>query len=182
MRIPDSVRAGLRSKLWALADQIDWSRLSWHEKAKQYEVWTRDPDVGGLLSNYMDQRQIRVYIKDTIIKGYIRSRLEDPLPVMRVLGLIENDAEDAEILMAAEDYERPHGRRLADGKVIVWSKAKDWKAVLMVTHERAFMVKGAVPYAAVLFAAGGRFSEERFRRMVQDAATRLGIERVVWLA
>lgn len=180
MRIPASVRGGLREALWALADQLDWARLTWHEKAAQYEAWTRDPDVGGLLANYMDQRQIRVYIKDTIMKGYVRSRLADPQPVMRALGLsATRDAGPS--LDTVEEYERPHGRRLGDGRVIVWSKAKDWKAVLMVAHERAYVAEEARPYAAVLFSAGGQFAEVSFRLMVQDAADKLGIERLVWL-
>jgi len=74
VRIPDEIRRGLREKLWALADTLDWAKLDWYEKSSQYETWTRDPQVGGLLSNYMDQRRIRVYIKDTIMKGYVRSR------------------------------------------------------------------------------------------------------------
>jgi len=177
MRIPESVRGGLRMRLWTLADDLDWSRLNWKEKATQYEAWTRDPAVGGLLANYMDQRQIRVYIKDTIMKGYVRSRLANPGPVYRSLGLIEGD----EYPSTSEEYERPHGRRLADGKVIVWSKAKDWKAVLMVCHERAYVAKEATPYGAVFFGAGGQFAETSFREMVVDAAEKLGIERVLWL-
>lgn len=179
MRIPESVRGGLRKKLWKIADDLDWSRQDWKEKATQYEAWVRSPEVGGLLSNYMDQRQVRVYIKDTIMKGYVRSRLADPKPVLRVLGLLQ-DGEDPP--REAEEYERPHGRRFADGRVIVWSKAKDWKTVLMVTHERAHIADGATPYAAVLFSAAGQFAEVAFREMVEDAATKLDIERVVWLA
>lgn len=180
MRIPEEVRGGLRKTLWTLADQLDWSRLSWHEKATQYEAWTRDPAVGGMLSNYMDHRKVRVYIKDTIMKGYVRSRLADPVPVMRVLGLIGDD-DRLELPEVAEDYERPHGRRLTDGRVFVWSKAKDWKAVLMVTHERAHYAKDATPFGAVLFSAAGQFAEDPFRKMVEDAATKLAIEKVVWL-
>ena len=177
MRIPDTIRRGLREKLWALADELDWSRLSWHEKSAQYEIWTRDPEVGQLLSNYMDQRQIRVYIKDTIMKGYVRSRLADRAPVLRSLGIAASDGGSRVV----EVWERPHGFRLADGKIVVWSKAKDWKAVLMVTHERAFFSEGGEPYASVLFSSVAQFSETPFRQMVEDAGKKLGIQRIVWL-
>jgi hypothetical protein len=181
MRIPESVRGGLRKRLWAIADRLDWSRLSWLDKTKMYKTWTKDPAVGGLLSNYMDERQIRVYIKDTIMKGYVRARLEDPRPVMRSLGLLAENGQPEE-LGVAEHFERPHGFRLVDGRIVVWSSAKDWKIVLMVTHERAFSSVDYSPYAAVLFSATGQFSEESFRKMVQDGATKLGIERLIWLA
>ena len=178
MRIPEQVRSGLRERLWAVADELDWSRLSWHEKSARYEAWTRDPKVGGLLSNYMDQRRIRLYIKDTVMKGYVRSRLADPKPVLLLLNII---GEGQDLPSFAEVYERPHGRRLVDGRVVVWSKAKDWKTALMVTHERAYTARGGSPYATVLFSAAGQFAETSFRSMAENAAAKLEIERVVWL-
>jgi len=175
VRIPNEIRRGLREKLWALADTLDWAKLDWYEKSAQYETWTRDPHVGGLLSNYMDQRRIRVYIKDTIMKGYIRSRQACPETPMKVLG-IDGDVD------VVERHERPHGRRLGDGRVVVWGSAEEWKLVVTAVHERSYGLAGARPYAAVLMAASmGKFHQPQVRAMVQDAANKLGIERLVWL-
>ena len=174
MRIPDEIRQGLRTRLWTLADELDWPRLNWYEKAAHYEAWTKAPEVGGVLSNYMDQRRIRVYIKDTIMKGYIRSRQANPATPFRVLKLAEN-------VEIAEAHERPHGRRLKDGRVVVWGNAGDWKLVLTAVHERFYGIAGARPYAAVLMAAGGKYHQPKVRNMVQDAAKKLGIERLLWL-
>ncbi len=175
MRIPDEIRHGLRHRLWTLADKLGWAKLDWYEKSAQYENWTRDAEVGGLLSHYLDQRRIRVYIKDTIMKGYVRSRQASPATPLRVLG-INGDAK------VIESHERPHGRRLADGRVIVWGSAEEWKLVLMAVHERSFGTKAARPYAAVLMSAStGKFHQPQVRSMVQDAADKLGIERLVWL-
>lgn len=179
MRVPDDVRVGMRRKLWAVAEAVDWARLSWVEKSAHYEAWSRDPEVGGQLGHYMDQRQVRVYIKDTVMKGYGRSTLADPSGAMRVLGLLATGTVPAPTVV--QEYQRPHGRRLSDGRVIAWGKAKDWKAILMSIHERAFEAKDGRPYGAVLSAAVGRFTEDDTRRLVTDAATRLGIERLVWL-
>ena len=180
MRIPEEVRLGLRRKLWGVADGLDWGRLSLAEKTGYYESWTRDPEVGGELGHYMDQRRIRVYIKDTIMKGYRRSRLAAPDDAMRMLGF--EALGTTSTIDTVQDYERPHGRRLSDGRVIVWGEAKDWKAILMSLHERAFEAKNATPYAAVLLMAAGKFGEDRTRELVQDAATKLGVERLVWRA
>ncbi len=179
MRIPEDVRFGMRQKLWAVADKVDWVRLTWVEKSAHYEAWTRDPEVGGKLGHYMGQSQVRVYIKDTVMKGYGMSRLADSSKVMRVLGLLSSTAEQSVTVVA--DYERPHGRLLSDGRVIAWGKASDWKAILMSLHERAFEAKNARPYGAVLSSAVGRFTEDDTRRLVADAAKRLGIEKLVWL-
>lgn len=175
MRIPENIRVGLRQKLWALADELHWSRLHWYEKANHYETWTLDPEVGGLLANYMDQRRIRVYIKDTIMKGYVRSRQADLETPFKALGI---DADTG----SSATYERPHGRRFADGRVIAWGNAEDWKLVLTAVHERSYDAPGASTYAAVLMASNGKYSQPAVREMVQDAADKLGIERLVWLA
>lgn len=174
MRVPSDVRTTLRKLLWARGDEIGWAKLSWVEKTNWYDIWGRDPSVGGVLSDYLDQREVRVYIKDTLMKAYVRSKLSDPEVVLRALGL-------SEVTEGMRTYERPHGRLFADGRMIAWGKASDWKSVLMALFERSYTTSGASSYGVVLRSALGRFSEDKVRRMVEDAAGRLGIERVVWL-
>ena len=135
-------------------------------------MWTETSDLGGRLGQYMDPRQVRVYIKDTLLKPYAREISASPMRAFRVLGV----AEDAE---AVTTYIKPHGRLLADGRQIAWSKASDWKVTLMSLYERAF-VEGS-PYAVVLTEAGAKFSGPAGREVIQSAADKLGIERVIWL-
>ncbi len=80
-----------------------------------------------------------------------------------------------------EVYEKPHGQRLADGRVICWGKAEDWKAILMALHERTYSRRGIKPFGVVLSQASGRFQDSHTRSLVEDAARKIGIEKVVWL-
>lgn len=174
MNVPDSVRDNLRRRLWGMADESGWISLSTATKAKQYEHWTNDVNIGGVLTRYLDKGQVRVYLKDTLLKGYARSKMADeclPLRVLRLPAGIET----------LETYVKPHGRRLRDGRTICWGRAKDWKSVLMALHERAYVAKGARPFAAILTYALGRFGEDATRALVADAAKRLGIEQLIWL-
>jgi hypothetical protein len=148
--------------------------LSAPAKAKYYEDWTGDSNIGGVLGRYMDKGQVRVYIKDSLMKGYARSRLADPTRILRVLGV------DSEVEQV-ESYVKPHGKRLADNRVICWGRAEAWKNILMATYERAYACQQAVPHAAVLLQAVGRFGQDATRRMVETAARKLGIEHIVWL-
>lgn len=175
MRIPDELRGALREQLWSRADDLAWNRLSWIEKTRWYEIWTKDPDVGGRLSNHLDHRRVRLYIKDTIMKGYVRTRQADPGIPLRSLGI---DPATAHL----EDYERPHGRLLHDGRLIAWGNADDWKPVLTALHERSFGNCRVQSRAAVLLSATGKYDQPFAREMVEDAARKLVIERVVWLA
>ena len=174
MTIPDGIRADIKDRLWGAADSLRWSALSDAERAKYYELWTRDPAIGGRLGHFMDPRRVRVYIKDSLIKPYERSRL----------SLLENDVWRLLSLPApespAERYVKPHGRRLSDGKIVCWGKSRDWKLILMAVFERSHARPGSEAFGAVLLESG-RTSEERQRRLIQEAASRLGIKRLAWL-
>ena len=120
----------------------------------------------------MDPRQVRVYIKDTLLKSYTREAMADHARPYRVLGLAETE-------QPVRSYIKPHGRLLADGRQIAWSRATEWKATLLALHERSF-TQGR-PFGAVLFESGAKFGTPDMRRMIESAATKLGIEKLVWL-
>lgn len=174
MSTPDELKNEIRDQLWEEADRLEWASLSAKDKTRYYTIWTEMPSVGGRLASLMDPRQVRVYIKDTLLKSYTRERIADPSRPFRVLGLPPETP-------CVEAYIKPHGRRLADGRLIAWSKATDWKATLIALHERAFEYRGARPHAAVLVEAITKFPDPASRAVVEDAARKLGIERIIWL-
>ena len=93
---------------------------------------------------------------------------------MRVLG-IPIDEE------AIREFIKPHGRLFADGRLVAWSKAVDWKLTLMTIHERAFTIPGARCYGVALVDAATRHPDADTRAVVEEAARRLSVEHLVWL-
>lgn len=174
MTVPEAVRIELRDILWTAADRINWLSLSPTIKSRQYEQWTSDPAVGGVLARFMDRGQIRVYIKDTLLKDYARQRFGDESAPRRALG-ISPEAEVAQL------YVKPHGRRLVDGRVICWGRADEWKSILMALHERTFGDADLRPHGVVLLRALDRYHEPHARAVVEDAAAKLCIQRVIWI-
>src|SRR5579885_1720993 len=122
--IPGEVRLRLRAALWQAADEMGWLGLKSSDRTKHYERWTRDPDVGGVLAHYMNQGKIRVYIKDSLLKGYGVQRVSDRSPILMSLNI----SMEVEIL---HSYSKPHGLLLRDQRLICWGRADDWKIVLM---------------------------------------------------
>jgi hypothetical protein len=174
MSVPDQIREDLRTRLWRTADEIAWMNLPQSEKAKLYEDWTRDPKVGGVLARYIDKGHVRVYLKDTLLKTYAQARLADSDRPFRVLDIPQT-------AVITKSYVKPHGRTLADGRVVCWGRAEDWKLVLMAVHERAHLNRKANPFAAVLLQSNGRYQSKDIREMVEAASRKLGIEHLVWL-
>jgi len=174
MSLPPQVREELQLKLYGLAESIGWVSLSAVAKARYYEDWTRDSEIGGVLAHYMDKGKVRVYLKDTLLKDYTRKTLSDDSRPLRVLGLPQSPPID-------ERYIKPHGLRLGDGRVVAWGKAEDWKLILMAIYERARAHPRSTAFGAVLLNSTGRFDEPSTRLMIEEAGTRLGIQQVVWL-
>lgn len=174
MKIPDEVRDRLRELVWSRADELGWSGLTDIERARRYEQWTREPEIGGVLAHYMDARKVRVYIKDSLLKPYVRERLSgSEREILGRLGI----PPDHEI---SARYIKPHGITLADGKIVSWGNSRDWKLILMATFERAALRRGSSPHGTVLIENGNTQDPVR-RKIVSDAAARLGIERMEWV-
>ena len=173
MSVPDLIRGQLKLKLWQQADQIGWVNLNTSQKSKFYERWTRDTEIGGVLAHYMNHMHVRVYIKDTLLKGYNGEHNSDPSRPLKALSI----PLEAEFI---ESYVKPHGRLLRDRRLICWGRAEGWQHVLMSVYERSYG-KNIRPYAAVLCNARAKFNDPEARGMVELAGSRLGIEEVKWL-
>ena len=174
MRVPEDIRNQIRDQLWAVAEEIGWSDLSDVERARYYEMWTRDTAIGGRLGHFMDPRKVRVYIKDSLLKPYGRARLsETEHAVMSHLGLSSNE-------VFVQTYIKPHGRRMADGRIVCWGKSRDWKLILMAGFERAHETKNGRAHAIVLKETG-KTTTGSVRALIRDAARRLGVDRLEWI-
>lgn len=115
---------------------------------------------------------VRVYIKDTLLKGYGREKLnEHEGLVLRVLARDRDQVRGSFI--------KPHGFRFSDASFVALGRADDWKSLLGALFERAYGVKDVIS-TAVIFRAAPRFVRHSSREMVESAAQRLGVGRCVW--
>jgi hypothetical protein len=172
MKIPDDVRESVRQRIQQEADQLNWGTLSAIEKTSRYHIWARQSDIGGILIGYMNANEVHPYIKDALIKPYVRRKMGDPAMALSLLRLEEAKPK--------RRFEKPPGVLLDDNRIIAWHDAKHWKTTVFAVYERARQIEGSTPFGVVLFEAEGRFAEKSFREMAKDAATRLGIEKLVW--
>lgn len=171
--VPGEVRERIRADLWNRAEALGWVALPLSERARWYEKWAKDKDVGGVLSEFMDTRQTRVYIKDTVLKPYLLARSVDLWPaVAGMLGISPGK-------LITKKYIKPHGVLTGAGEVIAWGNVRDWKAVLVAVFERAALSGEATPRGAVLFRTD-KALDEATRQIAETLANRLGIESLYW--
>jgi hypothetical protein len=60
--------------IYADADRLGWRHMPLQQKTAQYDQWVSDPDVGGVLTDYMSSENARSWIKDGPMKEYARAR------------------------------------------------------------------------------------------------------------
>jgi hypothetical protein len=172
-RPPKAVSDSIRSELWKRADQMSWARLSDSERSALYEQWTTEKSIGGILAGFIDPRAVRVYIKDTLMKPYIRHWLDAMAPqVLERFGLDKTTA--------IENYIKPHGRRYDGNIVVSWGNSRDWKDVLMSSFERKHHL-GSGGRAHVALIESGHTQETSTRKLINDGAIRLGVDSPVWI-
>jgi hypothetical protein len=172
--LPEEVRKHLLDVVRSRCDAVGFAELSPVDAATRYKTWTDDPEIGGELSRYIPREEVRVYIKDSLVKPYLVSHQEDPIPILRAAGRLVG-------LEVVARRKKPHGVMLSDGTFVVWSNARDWKTSLMALHEARWEHPGRGPLILVQTRASGQWGESSHRRVVEDAANKLGIDRVVWL-
>lgn len=175
MAVPKEIRDRIQQKIWNKADELDWSRLSDPDRTMWYENWSKDKEVGGTLAHFMDARKVRVYIKDSLLKPYLRNRLEDGAEKALLAVGLGHDA-----AAIKKTYDKPHGRLLVDGKVVCWGNSRDWKAIVISVFERAYRLESGVPYAAVLI-EGGKTTNAGIREMISTAGNKLGLLHTEWI-
>jgi hypothetical protein len=122
----------------------------------------------------MEVGQVQTYIKDAVLKVYARQRMADARSPLTKLGLSASSK-------VAQTFIKPHGVKLADGKVICWGRATTWMAILMALHERSFADQNAYPYGAVLLQSNAGFADAEAQAVVENAATKLGIRKLAWV-
>lgn len=74
-RVPQDQADAVVEALYDQADQSDWMHLSPTQRTAQYDKWTTEPTIGGILTRYMTPESARSWIKDGPMKEYARARL-----------------------------------------------------------------------------------------------------------
>ncbi len=174
MSVPIAIRESMKKHLWDLADKINWLNLSNTERSRYYANWTREEDIGDILSQYMDLVKVRVFIKDRIMKGYISERSSDPKRCFRILG-IEDES------MIIRNFKNPSGVILKDGRLICWGRAAEWKSILLSTFERCYEQSNLKSHAIVFFGSFGLYKDLQKRTMIEAAGNVLSINKIVWV-
>ncbi len=167
------IKKNVAKKIHSIADKADWSHLSIPERQKYYEEWTDDPEIGGTLAQIMEPRRIRVYLKDTIMKDYAKSKRPE---LKKLLGSLSYS-----YIIASKNYIKPVGLLCDGNKLYTISVAKEWKISLLSAFERGYEVKNIKENVLfIIDHTSGRFVDNSYRKLIEDSSSRLGVK-IIWV-
>lgn len=171
--IEAEIKQIVTERVRGIADRIDWQHLTIPEKNRYYVTWTNDPEIGGLLATIMDPGSVRVYLKDSIIKQYVRGKLPELDTLLRPLGFTYHTI--------SRRFIKPIGILCDNRDLYTLAVAKEWKNAIMSAHERGCGV--AQLRRNIVFITDyttGRFVDLDYQRLIEGAASRLGVQ-VRWV-
>jgi hypothetical protein len=160
-------------KIYEIADNIDWMHLNIEQRKKNYESWTANPEIGGMLVPIVGINGVRVYLKDSLMKTYVSLRR----PMIKDL-LTSMSINCSQIL---KEYEKPQAILCDKKRLYTLTTAKEWKNSIMTAFERRCEI-GSIESNVVLVIehVSGRFVDKDYRGLIESAASRLDVE-VYWV-
>lgn len=79
IKLPRNILEKVRNTVYVKADTIDYMNQGRNENGAFINSLATDPEVGGILKNYMSQQRIRTYIKDSILNRYSKEKIHSLL-------------------------------------------------------------------------------------------------------
>lgn len=167
------IKRRVRAEVHARAAAAGWANLGRERRRELYERWSEDPAVGGLLSEVMQPHQVRVYLKDTVLKKYARGARPGLPALLQGMGVRWDEV--------TRWYTTP-AAMLCDGKALyTLALAKDWKIAVMNAFERRCDA-GPLERNLVLLTdhTAGRLVDRDYRGIIEAAGRRLDVD-VHWV-
>lgn len=160
-------------RVFGIADEVDWVHLTIHQRKQYYESWTSDPRIGGLLSQVMEENRVRVYLKDTVMRNYMRSRR---ISIHQLLNSMSMSFYEI-----TEEFIKPQAILCDNTALYSLAAAREWKIALMSAFERGCIIP-ELEHNIVFFTehTTGHFVDGDYRNMIAAAASRLGV-RIHWV-
>lgn len=72
--VPRNARDAVIRRVYADAQKAGWEHLTQDAKARWYDRWTSDEQVGGILASHLGPERVRTWLKDGPLKHYATAR------------------------------------------------------------------------------------------------------------
>ncbi len=178
--MPRPVREAVATTVLLRAFEAGWDDLPPRERSRLYGEWVRDPEIGGVISDYLPPDRVRVWLKDGPMKEYSRARVGlgpfaafMPQTMQQEDSLIRKVLGNEWIAIEASIQVKPNRVSATNGEcevVLVWGGHKDLKHLVWAWLSLPNSVEGRI---CVLTTPGQPVTRDK-RVEVEGIAAKLG--------
>jgi hypothetical protein len=152
--LPKKKASLVKTKVYAKADEFGYSTRSRTENNQFLDSLVEDPDIGGVLREYLAKEKVRTYIKDGILNAYAKqftkNALDEVSPtdtIQQIYGVSSSviqqcTGKDARVSVSRSDDGRIFV--ISGGTVLKWETALR-KALEIIAREAGLSVNGKTP-------------------------------------
>jgi hypothetical protein len=147
-------KANVRRAIFEKADEFGYSSSGRIESSRFMDDLVENPEIGGVLKEYMSKERIRTYIKDSELNAYAKKIINDALEAVDPTATIQHiyESDSSVIQQCTGKDARVSISRAQDGRIFVvsggtvlkWETALR-KALEIIAKKPGLTIEGATP-------------------------------------
>lgn len=188
-KIPEHVQRTIRQRVYAAADEADYLDSNRTDNAKLLERLCGDPQIGGVLRQYLSRERIRTYVKDAVLNRYAKERKASLRPTVEecaefcsrrfaVADFTNVDDEGKDIVLF-KSLASPFYAVVVHGTCLKWETALR-KALLFVATKPFGIRSGNTVQIVLSLCSRGTSLTPSDRQVIDRALARAGAVAYLW--
>lgn len=185
--LSDAQQKRIKKAIYKKADEFGYMTSGRIESGRFMDELVEDPEIGGVLKEYMSKERIRTYIKDGVLNAYTKAKNKKALsgvtPENTVKRLFNDSA--AVIQKCSGKNSGVFVLRSEDGKLFVVSggTALKWetalrKALEIIAREPGLIVENQPPYICLQLSEASQALTDADRNHIRTALNAIGVKAI----
>lgn len=184
-RLPQQVREKIICIVYRKADEFAYMECDRVKNGQFMGILVEDPDVGGVLRQYMQKERIRTYIKDTILNRYTKDATSKTLSSktpeqtiqeeygedVNVIQRIKGTAYDCHVLRS----EAGNIYIVSEGTFLKWETALR-KGLEVIANEPNLTIDEKVPSLCLKLSLAGQSLTDADKKLIRTALAAAGVK------
>lgn len=128
-KLPNEKAKLIKTRIFQKADEVGYARSGRIENGKFLDDLVENPEIGGVLKEYMDKARVRTYIKDGVLNAYTKKLIKAALASKKPKQVIHLAFDDqAEVIQKKENISVLRSEAgtiyvVSNGTVLKWETA-----------------------------------------------------------
>ena len=187
-KLPKDKADLIRGKVFEKADEYEYITRSRTENGQFINSLVDDPEIGGVLCEYMPKENVRTHIKDGILNAYSKQATNKALENFTATDIIQRKYEVSSSIIqqctgkdARLSVSRANDGRIfvvSGGIVLKWETALR-KALDLIANEAKLSVNGKTPEICLYLASVNDSLTEADKKHISTALSAIGVGVVI---